>query len=77
MCGLTSVFHTDAAIRPAASALKEELEASLESIKHRGPDSRGIYISPDVRVGLSLFHCLCLAFTAVNCRTRTCAIVNN
>ncbi|KAF8157456.1 putative asparagine synthase [Mycena galopus ATCC 62051] len=52
MCGLTSVFHTDSAVRPTTSALQAELEVSLESIKHRGPDSRGIYISPDVRVGL-------------------------
>ncbi|KAJ6594855.1 putative asparagine synthase [Mycena capillaripes] len=52
MCGLTSVFYPDAAVRSAASTLEDELVASLEFIKHRGPDSRGIYISPDVRVGL-------------------------
>ncbi|KAJ7239186.1 putative asparagine synthase [Mycena haematopus] len=52
MCGLTCVFHPDSAIRPTASNLAAELGVSLESIKHRGPDSRGIYISPDVRVGL-------------------------
>ncbi|KAJ7162392.1 putative asparagine synthase [Mycena filopes] len=52
MCGLTAVFHSDSVVRPAANALKDELEASLQSIKHRGPDSMGTYISPDVRVGL-------------------------
>ncbi|KAJ7354294.1 putative asparagine synthase [Mycena albidolilacea] len=52
MCGLTSVFHPDSTARPTADTLRDELEVSLESIKHRGPDSRGIYISPDARVGL-------------------------
>lgn len=31
--------------------LEKELDASLELIKHRGPDSRGHWISPDNRVG--------------------------
>ncbi|KAJ7034081.1 putative asparagine synthase [Mycena alexandri] len=52
MCGLIAVFHPDEVVRPTASSLKYELEASIELIKHRGPDSRGIYISPDVQVGL-------------------------
>ncbi|KAJ7659379.1 nucleophile aminohydrolase [Mycena rosella] len=52
MCGLTSVFHPDGIDRPSATDLEHELEDSLEIIKHRGPDSRGIYISPDLRVGL-------------------------
>ncbi|KAJ7648533.1 putative asparagine synthase [Mycena rosella] len=52
MCGLTSVFHPDGIERPSATDLEHELEDSLEIIKHRGPDSRGIYISPDLRVGL-------------------------
>ncbi|KAJ7173194.1 putative asparagine synthase [Mycena filopes] len=52
MCGLIAVFHPDDALKPSAATLKNELETSLEWIKHRGPDSRGIYISPDVQVGL-------------------------
>lgn len=36
-------------------ALDEELDASLELIKHRGPDSRGQWISADRRVGPSPF----------------------
>ncbi|EON67269.1 asparagine synthase (glutamine-hydrolyzing) [Coniosporium apollinis CBS 100218] len=32
--------------------LERELDASLELIKHRGPDSRGHWISPDNRVAL-------------------------
>lgn len=31
--------------------LAKELDDSLEMIKHRGPDSRGQWISPDKRVG--------------------------
>ncbi|KAJ7930868.1 putative asparagine synthase [Mycena leptocephala] len=52
MCGLTSVFHPDGVDRSSVKDLENELEASLEIIKHRGPDSRGTYISPDARVGL-------------------------
>ncbi|KAJ7762649.1 putative asparagine synthase [Mycena metata] len=52
MCGLTAVFHSDSVARPVADTLKNELVASLNSIKHRGPDSMGMYISTDVRVGL-------------------------
>ncbi|KAJ7869030.1 putative asparagine synthase [Mycena leptocephala] len=52
MCGLTSVFHPDGVDRSSVKDLENELEASLEIIKHRGPDSRGTYISSDARVGL-------------------------
>lgn len=33
------------------TAIAAELDASLELIKHRGPDSRGQWISPDKCVG--------------------------
>ncbi|KAJ6573549.1 putative asparagine synthase [Mycena vulgaris] len=52
MCGLTAIFHPDAVARPSVDDLKTSLEASLEIIKHRGPDSWGTYISPDARIGL-------------------------
>ncbi|KAJ7457818.1 putative asparagine synthase [Mycena latifolia] len=52
MCGLISAFYPDSVELPSVADLKKGLEASLENIKHRGPDSRGIYISPDTRVGL-------------------------
>ncbi|KAJ7244903.1 putative asparagine synthase [Mycena rebaudengoi] len=52
MCGFTCVFHPDAVASPAAHEVRNSLAASLEIIKHRGPDSRGIYVSPDARVGL-------------------------
>ncbi|KAJ7114619.1 putative asparagine synthase [Mycena crocata] len=53
MCGLTAVFHPDSVLRPPPGKLGCDLEASLEIIKHRGPDSRGTYVSPDSRAGLA------------------------
>ncbi|KAJ7615950.1 putative asparagine synthase [Roridomyces roridus] len=52
MCGLTAVFHPDSVGRPSIDVLHQDLASSLEIIKHRGPDSRGTYVSPDARVGL-------------------------
>ncbi|KAF8145655.1 putative asparagine synthase [Mycena galopus ATCC 62051] len=52
MCGLISAFYPDGVNPPSAEVLKHGLDASLETIKHRGPDSRGTYISQDGRVGL-------------------------
>jgi asparagine synthetase B (glutamine-hydrolysing) len=51
MCGLISVFCPDAVTPPTLEDLKDDLEVALESIKHRGPDSQGVYLSPDARVG--------------------------
>ncbi|KAJ7354360.1 putative asparagine synthase, partial [Mycena albidolilacea] len=52
MCGLTSAFYPDGVAPPSVEALQRGLDTSLETIKHRGPDSRGTYVSPDGRVGL-------------------------
>ncbi|KAJ7244949.1 putative asparagine synthase [Mycena rebaudengoi] len=54
MCGLIAVLFTadETSRRPSAEDLKSSLEASLDIIKHRGPDSRGTYLSADGRVGL-------------------------
>ncbi|KAJ7229997.1 putative asparagine synthase [Mycena pura] len=52
MCGLIAAFFPDSIDPPTPDAVKTRLEGSLESIKHRGPDSTGIYVSPDARVGL-------------------------
>ncbi|KAJ6573581.1 putative asparagine synthase, partial [Mycena vulgaris] len=52
ICGLTAILHPDAVARLSVDDLKTSLEASLEIIKHRGPDSWGTYISPDARIGL-------------------------
>jgi asparagine synthase (glutamine-hydrolysing) len=56
MCGLiAALFTTDeTSRRPSAKDLKSSLEASLDIIKHRGPDSRGTYLSADGRVGKNL-----------------------
>ncbi|KAF7376896.1 Asparagine synthetase domain-containing protein [Mycena sanguinolenta] len=52
MCGLISAFYPDGVTPPAAEALEQSLNASLDIIEYRGPDSRGTYVSPDGRVGL-------------------------
>ncbi|KAJ7633520.1 putative asparagine synthase [Mycena rosella] len=52
MCGLISAFYSDSVDPPSAHDLRNKLNASLELIKHRGPDSNGVYVSPDARVGL-------------------------
>ncbi|KAJ7194329.1 putative asparagine synthase [Mycena pura] len=52
MCGLIAAFFPDSFDPPTQDEVKSRLEESLETIKYRGPDSRGIYVSPDARVGL-------------------------
>ncbi|KAJ7162363.1 putative asparagine synthase [Mycena filopes] len=52
MCGLISAFYPDGVNAPSAEDLQRCLETSLQTIKYRGPDSQGTYISPDNRVGL-------------------------
>ncbi|KAJ7070125.1 putative asparagine synthase [Mycena amicta] len=52
MCGLTAAFYTEIVNAPSPETLQTSLQASLDSIKYRGPDSSGVYISQDARVGL-------------------------
>ncbi|KAF7376894.1 Asparagine synthetase domain-containing protein [Mycena sanguinolenta] len=52
MCGLVSAFYPDGVNPPSAEALERNLNASLDIIEYRGPDSRGTYVSADGRVGL-------------------------
>ncbi|KAJ7239167.1 putative asparagine synthase [Mycena haematopus] len=52
MCGLISAFCPDGVNPPSAEVLEHDLNASLDIIEYRGPDSRGTYVSPDGRVGL-------------------------
>lgn len=49
MCGITAIFAYGAA---AAPVNREELEAITESMRPRGPDAGGTWISDDGRVGL-------------------------
>lgn len=55
MCGISVVcypFTRSSSGNQHAERVKvEEIEQSLELIKHRGPDERGTYVSPDGRVG--------------------------
>ncbi|KAL0489540.1 asparagine synthase [Acrasis kona] len=55
MCGISVVVSLDESSKKTKSEINKELDASLDLIKHRGPDSRGIWISEDGRV--SLGHC--------------------
>ncbi|KAJ6454501.1 putative asparagine synthase [Mycena vitilis] len=52
MCGIATVYHSDSAALSSVDNLVTVLESSLKRIRHRGPDSTGIYVSPDARVGL-------------------------
>ncbi|KAL1636238.1 hypothetical protein SLS56_001217 [Neofusicoccum ribis] len=52
MCGISCIVHQDDPSDIDRSKLSQELDASLEAIKHRGPDSRGQWISPDNRIAL-------------------------
>ena len=40
-------------------ALEEEMLESLERIRHRGPDSNGVWVSEDRNIGESLLALLC------------------
>ncbi|KAB2570933.1 Asparagine synthetase (glutamine-hydrolyzing) 2 [Lasiodiplodia theobromae] len=51
MCGISCIVHQGDPSDINRDELSQELYASLEAIKHRGPDSRGQWISPDNRVG--------------------------
>lgn len=52
MCGISCVVHQGDPSAIDRTQLSQELSASLEAIKHRGPDSRGQWISDDNRVAL-------------------------
>lgn len=46
MCGIVGIYSNSQTFSPS------KLEAALDSIEHRGPDDRGIYISQSNQVGL-------------------------
>ncbi|KAG0172729.1 hypothetical protein DFQ28_007436 [Apophysomyces sp. BC1034] len=54
MCGLSAYLHFDNSSQENGRVGFPDmgLDESLRLIKHRGPDSRGTYISPDGRCGL-------------------------
>src|SRR5688572_32333798 len=49
MCGIAGIFVHRSTAPPVRA---EELAAITESMRSRGPDARGTWISPDGRVGL-------------------------
>lgn len=49
MCGFCSYFHFDSSSSQEFPNL--DLDTALQYIHHRGPDSRGKYISSDGRCG--------------------------
>lgn len=54
MCGISVVVAAKAENGKSTTGrerLTEQMQASLENIKHRGPDSHGIWISSDERIG--------------------------
>lgn len=48
MCGFSSYFHFDTIDNEFPNL---DIDTSLQYIHHRGPDSRGKYISPNGRCG--------------------------
>ncbi|KAL4883930.1 nucleophile aminohydrolase [Aspergillus karnatakaensis] len=59
MCGLTAILSLDGRANcpqydnnTDPEVLSEQMDESLELVKHRGPDARGQWFSPDHRVGL-------------------------
>lgn len=46
MCGIIALYSTSEKIRP------QRIDLSLNSIAHRGPDGRDVYLSPNGKVGL-------------------------
>ncbi|MDP3725339.1 MAG: asparagine synthase (glutamine-hydrolyzing) [Nanoarchaeota archaeon] len=48
MCGITGIYDT----RGGTPVLESDLIRMRDTLSYRGPDSAGIYISPDGRVGL-------------------------
>jgi asparagine synthase (glutamine-hydrolysing) len=57
MCGITCAIALSSNASGSGSeaervqALEKELNASLTLIEHRGPDDRGIWTTPDARIG--------------------------
>ena len=47
MCGITGIYDT----RGKISVSENDLIRMRDTLSYRGPDSAGIYISPDGRVG--------------------------
>lgn len=49
-----SELHGSESSNDVAGSLQNQINNSLDTIKHRGPDSHGSWISDDHRVGMSI-----------------------
>jgi asparagine synthase (glutamine-hydrolysing) len=61
MCGITACLDFKKREKSVngsnkGQSLEEEIEKSLDLVKHRGPDARGQWISSDGRVGMVEGH---------------------
>ncbi|KAF8803087.1 putative asparagine synthase [Phlegmacium glaucopus] len=52
MCGITASYNASTEVNQDSTTLAEQLQSSISALNHRGPDSSGIYISDDGRLGL-------------------------
>ncbi|KAJ5180007.1 hypothetical protein N7492_003217 [Penicillium capsulatum] len=52
MCGITCTLHFHHQPKDVGPKLESEIDESLDLVRHRGPDARGKWVSPDCRVGL-------------------------
>ncbi len=55
MCGIAGIINLQIREDDAEPAMKHRLEQMAATISHRGPDNRGVWISPDMTAGFS--HC--------------------
>ena len=67
MCGITASLALESRISTHLTSkevvrkqLSQEIDNSLEIVKHRGPDARGQWISSDARVGKAKNQLRCL-----------------
>lgn len=58
MCGISAYLGIQRPncprLQKSAAALTTGLNTSLDITKHRGPDARGVWMSPDAKVGAYL-----------------------
>jgi len=57
MCGITATYSAQPQTPLNAKTLENQLRASIKMLHHRGPDSSGIYMSDDYRVGRRILDC--------------------
>lgn len=83
MCGFTAYLQMNTISKDGDTVAPVlDLGGALDLINHRGPDARGIYISPDGRCGKKrtaislLWHGILNAFSYDYKRAGSCALVH-